>query len=71
VNLFDPNITLETAVNLGGGGANRLARHGVAALLSAAHPGVGYPLSVAEVIAAVQAGNADLLEQSNELGCPL
>ncbi len=71
VDLFDPDITLEQAVNLGGGGVNKLARHGVAALLSAAHPGVDYPFTVAQVIALVQAGDADALEEANELGCPL
>jgi hypothetical protein len=68
---FDPDITLEQAVNLGGGGVERLARHGVAALLSAAHPGVNYPLTVDQVIAAVQAGDADTLEAFNEAFCPL
>ncbi len=71
VDLFDPNITLLEAVNARGGGNNRLARHGTAALLSAAHPGVGYPYSPEEVIAFVQMGNADVLEQANELFCPL
>ncbi len=69
VNLFNPNITLETAINLGGGGVNKLARHGTAALLSAAHPDVNYPYSVAQVIAYVQAGNVDPLVAANELGC--
>jgi hypothetical protein len=71
VDLFNPNITLGTAINLGGGGVRKLARHGVAALLSAAHPGVDYPLTVAQVIAAVQAGDEDTLAAFNELGCPL
>lgn len=71
VDLFNPNITLEQAVNLGGGGVNRLARHGTAALLSAAHGDVDYPYSVAEVIAFVQAGDADALEAANELGCDI
>jgi hypothetical protein len=52
VDLFDPDITLDDAVNAKGGKVNRLARHGTAALLSAAHPDVDYSLSVAEVIAA-------------------
>lgn len=71
VDLFDPDITLEQAVWARGGGVNRLARHGTAALLSAAHPDVDYLFSVAEVIAAVQVGDADSLAQANELGCPL
>jgi len=74
VDLFDPDITLDGAVRARGGGVNRLARHGTAALLSAAHPGVPYPLSVGQVIALVQAGqdsDVDMLEANNELGCPL
>lgn len=71
VDYFDPDITLEEAINLGGGGVERLARHGVAALLSAAHPDVNYPYTVAQVIAYVQAGDADPLVAANELGCPI
>jgi hypothetical protein len=71
VDLFDPDITLEEAVNAKGGGADRLARHGTAALLSALHPDVGYPYSPDEVIALVQAGDADALAVANELGCPI
>ena len=68
--LFSPDITLETAVNLGGGKENRLARHGTAAYLNSLSS-VDYPYSTAEVIALVQAGDADALEAANELGCPL
>lgn len=71
VNYFSPDITLDDAVNLGGGGVKKLARHGTAALISAAHPAVNYPLTVDEVIAAVQAGDSDTLVFYNELGCPL
>lgn len=71
VDLFNPNITLGQAVVLGGGGVNVLARHGVAALLSAAHPQVDYPYSVAQVIAFVQAGNVAPLVAANELGCTI
>ena len=71
VHLFDPDITLCEALRMGGGGDNRLARHGTAAILNAAHQDAGYPLSVQQVIALVQAGNADALENNNELGCPL
>ena len=79
VDLFDPNITLLAAVGQGGGGVKALGRHAVAALLSASHPDVGYPLTTAEVIAAVQGaaagGNLEAvknqLEANNELGCPL
>ena len=71
VDYFDPDISLEQAVNRRGGKVNRLARHGTAALLSAAHPDVDYPYTVAEVIAFVQAGDADPLVEANELGCPI
>ncbi|MGE0816202.1 MAG: hypothetical protein AB7O28_16445 [Vicinamibacterales bacterium] len=81
VNFFTPNITLGTAVALGGGGVNALARHAVAALLSAASAGVNYPYSTADVIAIVQGTGAyaglsvearkNLLAAANELGCPL
>lgn len=71
VDLFDPDITLEQAVNAHGGGVNKLARHGTAALVSALHPDVAYPLTVAEVIAAVQAGDADTLVGFNELTCSI
>ncbi len=71
VDLFSPDITLEQAVNARGGGVRKLARHGAAALLSAAHPDVAYPLSVAQVIAAVQAGDSDTLAAFNELGCEI
>ncbi len=69
VDLFDPDITLGQAVKLGGGGVRKLARHGTAALINALHPDVSYPLTPAQVIAAVQAGDADTLAGFNELGC--
>jgi hypothetical protein len=68
---FNGSYTLLNAINQGGGAINRLARHGTAALLSAAHPDVDYPYSVARVIAFVQGGFADPLAQANELGCPI
>lgn len=68
---FTPTYTLFDAIWEGGGGINRLARHGTAALLSAAHPDVDYPYSVAEVIAMVQSGTIDPLAQANELGCSI
>jgi hypothetical protein len=71
VDLFDPDITLEEAVWARGGGVNKLARHGTAALLGAAYPDVNYPLTEDEVIDAVQTGDADTLVEYNELGCPL
>jgi len=71
VDLFEPGITLGEAIRRRGGAENKLARHGTAALLSAAHPDVAYPLSVGEVIGFVQTDAADILEANNELGCPL
>ncbi len=71
VDLFDPDITLDDAIRAKGGKENRIARHGTAALLSAAQPDVDYPDTEAGVIALVQAGDADTLEMYNELGCPL
>jgi len=71
VDLFNPDITLEEAVNLRGGRVKKLARHGTAGLVNALHPDVNYPLSAAEVIALVQAGEADILITFNELGCEI
>ncbi len=79
VNGFNPNITLMTALGLGSGGKNALARHAVAALLNSASDGVDYPMSTADVIAQVQAAFAsgdfesvkNPLETLNEKGCPL
>lgn len=79
VDLFDPNITLQQALNLGGAGVKALARHAVAALLNASHPDVDYPLSSAQIIAAVQAAASsgdfettkNQFEAGNELGCPI
>ena len=74
-----PGGTLIDALNRGGGGENALGRHAVAALLSAAHSGVDYPLTTTEVISAVQAAYAsgdfettkNMLAELNEQGCPL
>lgn len=71
VDYFNPNITLGQAIWLGGGGVNALARLGTAALLSAAHPDVDFSLTVAEVIAIVQAGNQSAIPDFGELYCPL
>lgn len=73
---FFPNLTLCQGANQTGGGLRKLARHGVAALLNASHPDVNYSISAAEVIALVQAGDADTLAAFNELDeeldeCPL
>lgn len=64
-------LTLEEAVNLGGGGLRKVLRHGTAGLLSAAHPSVDYPFTVAEVIAFVQAGDIDAVAEANESFCPI
>ena len=79
VNLFSPNISLMTALNLGGGGREALARHAVAALLNSASSGVDYELSPAQLIAIVQAAAAggdfesakNRLAALNEIGCGL
>ena len=75
------------ALNYGGGPGIEgkqmiLLRAAVAALLNASHPGVAYPLSTAEIIAAVNAALAagtegaltdlaDDLDDFNNLGCSL
>lgn len=71
VDFFSPDITLDDAIRLGGGGNRKVARHGTAGLLSALHPDVGYPYTAAEVIAFVQSGDADPLVEANELGCEI
>lgn len=68
---FSDGYTLSQAIWQGGGDLNRLARHGTAALLSAASPYVNYPYTVPEVISMVQAGFIDPLAQANESYCPL
>jgi hypothetical protein len=70
VDYFNPDITLAQALRAKGGGVNRIARHGTAALLNALHPDVAYQLSPEQVILAVQNGDADLLEDYNEMGAP-
>ena len=75
--ITDP--TLLQALQANGGGINALVRHGVAALLNAASPGVAYAFSPDAVIAMVQAAidsgdyetTKDLLAAENERGCPL
>jgi len=74
VDYFNPDIDFATAIGLGGGGVNALARHAVAAILNALSGDVDYPYTVAEIIAFVQAGgeaNKDLLDEANNAGCPL
>jgi hypothetical protein len=75
---FSNSLTLLQAASLGGGQEKALARHATAALLNSAE-GIS-PLTVAQVIARVQAayaGTADIeatkdyFEGYNSLGCPL
>lgn len=69
--------TLMQALNANGGGINALARHAVAALLNACDADINYPMSVDQVIAAVQAevpdgdiqGLKNEFAEYNELGC--
>jgi hypothetical protein len=56
---LNPNLTLKQAIDLGGGGFQKLARHGVAGLLSSADSDVNYPYTTAQVIALVQSGMAN------------
>ncbi len=75
-NTIDPNLTLEEAINTGGGKEKALLRHATAALLNAAHPDVDYEYLEAEIISMVQDayssgdfnGIKDLFEVQNELG---
>jgi len=46
--------TLLEALGANGGGMNALARHATAAILNASHPDIAYPMSVAQIITAVQ-----------------
>ncbi len=70
-----PGITLLEAVGAKGGGEKALLRHAVAAILNASHPAIDYPLTTAQIIAAVQnayaTGNFEtaknLLEGYNQL----
>jgi hypothetical protein len=80
VDYYMPDITLLTALSAedkpgeegNNGGLNKCARHGTAGLLNALHPGIDYPLSPAEVVAAVQSLDCGMLAFFNELSeeCP-
>jgi hypothetical protein len=86
VDLFSPDITLGTAINLGGGGVNQLAKQATAALLNS-YGGVpntdgttvNFPFTTAEVIEMVQDAatsgfyedTKNLFDAANNLGCPL
>ena len=76
------NLTLLQGLQLGGGGANALTRHAIAAVLSAAHPDIDYPLTVDEIVdmvnAAYASGDADTIEslkdtldRFNNLNCSI
>jgi hypothetical protein len=78
----DEDLTLEGALNLGGGGENALARAAVAALLNAASDEIDFEFTEQEVIEKVQAALAsgdpeeienlkDELDRENNRGCPL
>jgi hypothetical protein len=67
VDFFDPDITLYQALWARGGGVNRIARHGTAALLNASSYEVDYGYTIDEVIEAVQNGDVDFLADDNEL----
>lgn len=72
VNFFTPDKTLLDAVKLGGGGINKLARFGVAALLNAAHPDVDFALTVPQVIALVQSGDPNAFDGFfDDEDCPI
>ena len=71
VDVFNPDITLEQALSMQGDGDARLARHGTAAILNAAHPNLHYPLTVTQVIALVKVEDTDTLEEFNDSICPL
>jgi hypothetical protein len=78
VNAFDPNRNLMQALNSGGGGLNKLARHGTAALLNAGDVDVAFALALGEVIDlvhdAIVSGQyeplATQLDLLNNGGCP-
>jgi hypothetical protein len=75
-------LTLLEGLQEGGGGVDALTRHAIAAVLNAAHPDVGSPLTVAAIVEAVNAAFAsedaaqiedlkDMLAGFNEAGCPI
>jgi hypothetical protein len=76
VNLGPRIVFLSDAIRAGGGGWNKIARHATAALLSASHPGINYPIEVGEIALIVQRSDGDpeaveILVKYNEMGCPL
>lgn len=72
VDWFDPDVTLLDALWMRGGHEKALARHGVAALLNALHPGIDYQYTAFDVMEMMQTGEEsakNLLEYQNEMGC--
>ena len=72
--------TLLAGLQQGGGDLDALTRHAIAAVLSAAHPGVDYPLTVAEIVDMVNDAYSgltdvedtkDVLAGFNEAGCSI
>jgi len=74
---LSPSLTLKGAINLGGGGFKKLARHATAGLLSSC--AVGYSISTAQILTQVHNAIINLepeplatqLDQFNNLDCPL
>ncbi|MGI9181573.1 MAG: hypothetical protein ACR2H9_13850 [Longimicrobiaceae bacterium] len=81
VDFFDPDVTLQQALQMGASPElHYLARHAVAAALNAQHSGVKFPLTLAQIRHIVQQAYsgartvndvAQLLDRANQLGCPL
>jgi hypothetical protein len=75
----DTGLSLLAGLDARGGGLNALVRQAVAALLNAAHPGVGYDLSREEVKAMFRDALEDenyrhlqnIFEDLNKRGCPI
>jgi hypothetical protein len=72
--------TLLAGLQEGGGQLDALTRHAIAAVLNAAHPGVDYPLTVAEIVDMVNDAynglsdvedTKDVLAGFNEAGCSI
>jgi hypothetical protein len=72
----DSGLTLQDALERGGGQENALGREAVAAILNASSPAINYPYSVDSIISSVQQAYAtgqyeglkNQLEAANNLG---
>jgi hypothetical protein len=79
VSFLGPKVTLEEALELGGGGYNALARHAVAALLNSTQSSISFHYATAEVIALVKEAEStgepepikNELAAANETTCPI